>query len=252
LRAEQQHQLQQQQADMHLREKQVAEEQHQLQQQQADGQDQLEYVRNFFEEHSKPSLMYKDVRCYYVRMTAGHQMTSKGGGGGGEVHALLAEHIANADAQDLAGVLDAGALDVRVDLDYATVQSWMVCPCKDGAKPRLACLQRVCDACQDRKVGVKAGCENVQLQYRQFKKLDNGQGVELTTVQTTLGELVADLNALMQKQLWHHCLAQHQRATFAHILNCKVALGRGRGVWYPLGTNLPSSKWSAMTCSVHR
>ncbi|KAJ9530717.1 hypothetical protein QJQ45_014859 [Haematococcus lacustris] len=169
-----------------------------------------------------------------------------------------AEHISNADAQDLAGVLDAGELGeggleklvglaqyawaaagaaaggagavegtvggaaggttggaaVSVDLDYATVRSWFVCPCKEGAKPRLACLQRKCDACKDRKVGVKAGCKGVQLQYRQFKKLDNGQGVELATVQTTLGKLVADLNDLMQKQLWHQHLAKHQRATF--------------------------------------
>ncbi|KAJ9534776.1 hypothetical protein QJQ45_017202 [Haematococcus lacustris] len=175
---------------------------------------------------------------------------SDSGGGDGEVHVLLAEHIANADAQDLAGVLDAGVLDeggleklvsdaqnaraaagaagggaaatgcttggaaMRVDLDYATVQSWFVCPCKVGAKPSLACLQRTCDACKDRKVGVKSGREGVQLQYRQFNKLDNGQGVELATVQTTLGGLVADLNDLMQKQLWHQYLAKHQRATF--------------------------------------
>ncbi|KAJ9528975.1 hypothetical protein QJQ45_000538 [Haematococcus lacustris] len=103
---------------------------------------------------------------------------------------------------------------MRVDLDYATVQSWFVCPCKVGAKPSLACLQRTCDACKDRKVGVKSGCEGVQLQYRQFNKLDNGQGVELATVQTTLGGLVAGLNDLMQKQLWHQYLAKHQRATF--------------------------------------
>ncbi|KAJ9521797.1 hypothetical protein QJQ45_024663, partial [Haematococcus lacustris] len=171
-------------------------------------------------------------------------------GGDAEVHVVLAEHIANADAQDLAGVLDAGVLDeggleklvsdaqnaraiagvagrgvaiaggtaggadVRVDLDYATVQSWFVCPCKVGAKPSLTCLQRQCAACKDRKVGVKAEREGVQLQYRQFKKLDNGQGVELATVQTTLGELVVGLNDLMQKQLWHHYLAKHQRATF--------------------------------------
>ncbi|KAJ9527546.1 hypothetical protein QJQ45_025820 [Haematococcus lacustris] len=83
-----------------------------------------------------------------------------------------------------------------------------------GAKPSLACLQRQCAACKHRKVGVKAGCEGVQLQYRQFKKLDNGQGVELATVQTTLGELVAGFNALMQKQLWHQYLAKHQRTTF--------------------------------------
>ncbi|KAJ9521844.1 hypothetical protein QJQ45_024711 [Haematococcus lacustris] len=175
---------------------------------------------------------------------------SDSGGGNGEVHVLLAEHIANADAQDLAGVLDAGVLDeggleklvsdaqnaraaagaaeggaaaagctaggaaMRVDLDYATVQSWFVCPCKVGAKPSLACLQRTCNACKDRKVGVKAEREGVQLQYRQFNKLDNGQGVELATVQTTLGGLVAGLNDLMQKQLWHQYLAKHQRATF--------------------------------------
>ncbi|KAJ9508644.1 hypothetical protein QJQ45_027928 [Haematococcus lacustris] len=308
------------------------------------SQAQLEYVRTFFEEHSSPSPMYKDVRRYYVRMTAGSSKKSEvrmsrhyvdrslkklyleyeqecpanlkvgsttfevlrppwvkritaahkqvcvcipcetcellldqlgkhmdslvlpedpqplddsdsdsgsdNGGGEGEVHVLLAEHIANADAQDLAGVLDAGVLDevgleklvsdaqnaraaagaagggaaaagctvggaaVRVDLDYATVQSWFVCPCKVGAKPSLACLQRQCAACKDRKVGVKVGCEGVQLQYRQFNKLDNGQGVELATVQTTLGELVTGLNALMQKQLWHQYLAKHQRATF--------------------------------------
>ncbi|KAJ9510638.1 hypothetical protein QJQ45_027557, partial [Haematococcus lacustris] len=65
-----------------------------------------------------------------------------------------------------------------------------------------------------RKVGVKVGCEGVQLQYRQFNKLDNGQGVELATVQTTLGNLVSGLNELMQKQLWHQYLAKHQRATF--------------------------------------
>ncbi|KAJ9511831.1 hypothetical protein QJQ45_004388 [Haematococcus lacustris] len=171
-------------------------------------------------------------------------------GGDAEVHVVLAEHIANADAQDLAGVLDAGALgeggleklvgdaqnaraaagaigggvattggaaggaDVRVNLDCATVQSWFVCPCKVGAKPRLACLQRQCAACKDRKVGVKAGCEGVQLQYREFKKLDNGQGVELATAHTTLGELVLGFNALMQKQLWHQYLAKHQLATF--------------------------------------
>ncbi|KAJ9519609.1 hypothetical protein QJQ45_013374 [Haematococcus lacustris] len=297
------------------------------------SQEQLEYVRTFFEEHSSPSPMYKDVRRYYVRMTAGSSKKSEvrmsrryvdrslkklyleyerecptnlkvgsttfellrppwvkritaahkqvcvcipcetcelqldqlgkhmdslvlpedpqeplddsdsdsgsdSGGGDGEVHVLLAEHIANTDAQDLAGVLDAGALgeggleklvgdalnattggtaggeDVRVDLDYATVQSWFVCPCKVGAKPRLACLQRQCTACKDRKVGVKAGCEGVQLQYREFKKLDNGQGVELATVHTTLGELVLGFNALMQKQLWHQYLAKHQRTTF--------------------------------------
>ncbi|KAJ9533998.1 hypothetical protein QJQ45_027105, partial [Haematococcus lacustris] len=308
------------------------------------SQEQLEYVRTFFEEHSSPSPMYKDVRRYYMRMTAGSSEKSEvrmsrryvdrslkklyleyarecpenltvgsttfemlrppwvkritaahkqvcvcipcescelqldqlgkhmgslvlpedpqplgdsdsdsgsdSGGGDGEVHVLLAEHIANADAQDLAGVLDAGALgeggleklvgdaqnaraaagaigggvattggatggaDVKVDLDCATVQSWFVCPCKVGAKPRLACLQRQCAACKDRKVGVKAGCEGVQLQYREFKKLDNGQGVELATVHTTLGELVLGFNALMQKQLWHQYLAKHQRATF--------------------------------------
>ncbi|KAJ9515011.1 hypothetical protein QJQ45_016986 [Haematococcus lacustris] len=185
---------------------------------------------------------------------------SDSGGGDGEVHVLLAEHIANADAQDLAGVLDAGVLDeggleklvsdaqnaraaegvaraaegggtvggaaVRVDLDSATVQSWFVCPCKVGTKPRLACLQRKCDACKDRKVGVKAGCEGVQLQYRQFNKLDNGQGVELATVQTTLGGLVAGLNDLMQKQLWHQNLAKHQRATFrAHCAAVKNTPG---------------------------
>ncbi|KAJ9514370.1 hypothetical protein QJQ45_012285 [Haematococcus lacustris] len=33
--------------------------------------EQLEYVRTFFEEHSSPSPMYKDVRHYYVRVTAG-------------------------------------------------------------------------------------------------------------------------------------------------------------------------------------
>ncbi|KAJ9530658.1 hypothetical protein QJQ45_014822, partial [Haematococcus lacustris] len=312
------------------------------------SQDQLEYVRNFFEEHSSPSPMYKDVRRYYVRVTAGSSKKSEvrmsrryvdrslkklyleyerecpvklkvgsttfemlrppwvkritaahkqvcvcipcetcellldqlgkhmdslvvpedpqppddsdsdsasdsdtnSDGGDAEVHVVLAEHIANADAQDLAGVLDAGVLDeggleklvsdaqnaraiagvagggvaiaggtaggadVRVDLDYATVQSWFVCPCKVGAKPSLTCLQRQCAACKDRKVGVKAEREGVQLQYRQFKKLDNGQGVELATVQTTLGELVVGLNDLMQKQLWHHYLAKHQRATF--------------------------------------
>ncbi|KAJ9530528.1 hypothetical protein QJQ45_012536 [Haematococcus lacustris] len=178
---------------------------------------------------------------------------SNSDGGDAEVHVLLAEHISNADAQDLAGVLDAGELGeggleklvglaqhawaaadaaaggagavegtvggaaggttggaaVSVDLDYATVRSWFVCPCKEGAKPRLACLQRQCDACKDRKVGVKAGHEGVQLQYRLFKKLDNGQGVELATFQTTLGKLVADLNDLMQKQLWHQHLAKH-------------------------------------------
>ncbi|KAJ9517307.1 hypothetical protein QJQ45_016675 [Haematococcus lacustris] len=308
------------------------------------SQEQLEYVRTFFEEHSSPSPMYKDVRRYYVRMTAGSSEKSEvrmsrryvdrslkklhleyerecpanlkvgsttfemlrppwvkritaahkqvcvcipcetcelqldqlgkhmdslvlpedpqplddsdsdsgsdSDGGDADVHVVLAEHIANADAQDLAGVLDAGALgeggleklvgdaqnaraaagaigggvattggvaggaDVRVDLDSATVQSWFVCPCKVGAKPRLACLQRQCAACKDRKVGVKAGCEGVQLQYREFKKLDNGQGVELATVHTTLGELVVGFNALMQKQLWHQYLAKHQRATF--------------------------------------
>ncbi|KAJ9508709.1 hypothetical protein QJQ45_028003, partial [Haematococcus lacustris] len=35
------------------------------------SQEQLEYVRSFFEDHSSPSPMYKDVRRYYVRMTAG-------------------------------------------------------------------------------------------------------------------------------------------------------------------------------------
>ncbi|KAJ9519865.1 hypothetical protein QJQ45_014595 [Haematococcus lacustris] len=193
----QKHQVQQQQADLQQREQQVAQQHHQVQTGQQQplrrgrrclSQEQLEYVRTFCEEHSSPSPMYKDVRRYY--------------------------HIANADAQDLAGVLDAGALDVRVDLDSATVQSWFVCPCKVGAKPRLACLQRQCAACKDRKVGVKAGCEGVQLQYREFKKLDNGQGVELATVHTTLGELVLGFNALMQKQLWHQYLAKHQRATF--------------------------------------
>ncbi|KAJ9519678.1 hypothetical protein QJQ45_013305 [Haematococcus lacustris] len=84
-------------------------------------------------------------------------------GGDAEVHVVLAEHIANADAQDLAGVLDAGVLD-------------------EGGLEKL----RQCAACKDRKVGVKAEREGVQLQYRQFKKLDNGQGVELATVQTTL------------------------------------------------------------------
>ncbi|KAJ9529718.1 hypothetical protein QJQ45_014487, partial [Haematococcus lacustris] len=169
------------------------------------SQEQLEYVRSFFEDHSSPSPMYKDVRRYYVRMTAGSSKKSEvrmsrryvdrslkklyleyerecptnlkvgsttfkmlrppwvkritaahkqvcvcipcetcelqldqlgkhmdclvlpedpqplddsdsdsgsdSGGGDGEVHVLLAEHIANADAQDLAGVLDAGVLD---------------------------------------------------------------------------------------------------------------------------------------------
>ncbi|KAJ9521652.1 hypothetical protein QJQ45_008998 [Haematococcus lacustris] len=370
--ATQKHQVQQQQADLQQREQQVAQQHHQVQlqqqlyrlQQQLEAhsgaelqrqvqqqlaaqqhlQEQLEYVRTFFEEHSSPSPMYKDVRRYYVRMTAGSSEKSEvrmsrryvdrslkklyleyarecpanltvgsttfemlrppwvkritaahkqvcvcipcescelqldqlgkhmdslvlpedpqplgdsnsdsgsdSDGGDTEVHVVLAEHIANADAQDLAGVLDAGALgeggleklvgdaqnaraaagaigggvattggatggaDVKVDLDCATVQSWFVCPCKVGAKPRLACLQRQCAACKDRKVGVKAGCEGVQLQYREFKKLDNGQGVELATVHTTLGELVLGFNALMQKQLWHQYLAKHQRATF--------------------------------------
>ncbi|KAJ9512372.1 hypothetical protein QJQ45_012851 [Haematococcus lacustris] len=249
------------------------------------SQEQLEYVRTFFEEHSSPSPMYKDVRRYYVRMTAGSSKRSEvrmsrryvdrslkklyleyerecpanlkvgstafemlrppwvkritaahkqvcvcipcetcelqldqlgkhmdslelpedsqplddsdsdcgsdSGGGDGELHVLLAEHIANADAQDLAGVLDAA-----------------------------------CDACKDRKVGVKAGCEGVQLQYRQFNKLHNGRGVELATVQTTLGGLVAGLNDLMQKQLWHQYLAKHQRATFrAHCATVKNTPG---------------------------
>ncbi|KAJ9525661.1 hypothetical protein QJQ45_003511 [Haematococcus lacustris] len=123
-------------------------------------------------------------------------------GGDAEVHVMQAEHISNSYAQDVAGVLDAGVLGeggleelvsgaqnaraaagaasrgagaaggtvgvatVRVDLDYATVQSWFVCPCKDGAKPKLACLQHQCNVCKDRKVGVKAGCEGVQLRYR--------------------------------------------------------------------------------------
>ncbi|KAL6746517.1 hypothetical protein V8C86DRAFT_3034633 [Haematococcus lacustris] len=39
------------------------------------SQDQLEYVRNFFEEHSSPSPMYKDVWRYYVRLTAGTCMS---------------------------------------------------------------------------------------------------------------------------------------------------------------------------------
>ncbi|GFH27828.1 hypothetical protein HaLaN_26210 [Haematococcus lacustris] len=111
---------------------------------------------------------------------------SNSDGGDAEVHVLLAEHISNADAQDLAGVLDAGELG-------------------EGGLEKL----RQCDACKDRKVGVKAGHEGVQLQYRLFKKLDNGQGVELATFQTTLGKLVADLNDLMQKQLWHQHLAKH-------------------------------------------
>ncbi|KAJ9530062.1 hypothetical protein QJQ45_023342, partial [Haematococcus lacustris] len=349
--AQQQHQVQQQQADMEQREQQVAQQQHRVQQQQADmqqreqqvaqqqHQDQLEYVRNFFEEHSSPSPMYKDVRRYYVRMTAGSSKKSEvrmsrryvdrslkklyleyewecpvnvkvgsttfellrppwvkritaahkqvcvcipcetcellldqlgkhmdslvvpedpqppddsdsdsesdsdtnNDGGDAEVHVVLAEHIANADAQDLAGVLDAGVLDeggleklvsdaqnaraaagsagggaaaargtaggatVRVDLDYATVQSWFVCPCKVGAKPSLACLQRKCAACKDRKVHVKAERQGVQLQYRQFKKLDNGQGVELATVQTTLEAVVASIPC--QATFRAHCAA---------------------------------------------
>ncbi|KAL6757215.1 hypothetical protein V8C86DRAFT_3135717 [Haematococcus lacustris] len=130
-----------------------------------DLQDHLEYVRNFFKEHSSPSPMYKDVRRYYVRMTAMSSKKSEvrmsrryvdrsleklyleyerecptnlkdqldkhmnslvlpmdpqppddsdsdsgsgsdSDGGDAEVHVVLAEHIANADAQDLAGVLD--------------------------------------------------------------------------------------------------------------------------------------------------
>ncbi|KAJ9526823.1 hypothetical protein QJQ45_017797, partial [Haematococcus lacustris] len=35
------------------------------------SQEQLEYARSFTEEHSSPSPMYKDMRRYYVRMTAG-------------------------------------------------------------------------------------------------------------------------------------------------------------------------------------
>ncbi|KAJ9510624.1 hypothetical protein QJQ45_027495 [Haematococcus lacustris] len=336
--AAQQHLLQQQQADLLLKQQQVT-----PLQAPTPG-----HNSSFFEDHSSPSPMYKDVRRYYVRMTAGSSKKSEvrmsrryvdrslkklyleyerecpvnlkvgsttfellrppwvkritaahkqvcvcipcetcellldqlgkhmdslvvpedpqppddsdsdsesdsdtnSDGGDAEVHVVLAEHIANADAQDLAGVLDAGALGegglekllsdaqnaravagvagggfataggtaggagVMVDLDYATVQSWFVCPCKVGAKPSLACLQRKCAACKDRKVGVKAERDGVQLQYRQFKKLDNGQGVELATVQTTLGEWVVGLNDLMQKQLWHQYLAKHQRATF--------------------------------------
>ncbi|KAJ9518955.1 hypothetical protein QJQ45_026202, partial [Haematococcus lacustris] len=272
------------------------------------SQEQLEYVRTFFEEHSSPSPMYKDVRRYYVRMTAGSSKKSevrmsrryvdrslkklyleyerecptnlKVGSTTFEmlrppwVKRITAAHkqvcvcipcetcelqldqlgkhmdslVLPEDPQpldDSDSVLDEGGLEklvsdaqnaraaagaagggaaaarctaggaaMRVDLDYATVQSWFVCPCKVGAKPSLACLQRTCNACKDRKVGVKAGREGVQLQYRQFNKLDNGQGVELATVQTTLGELVAGLNDLMQKQLWHQYLAKHQRATF--------------------------------------
>ncbi|KAJ9518389.1 hypothetical protein QJQ45_010283 [Haematococcus lacustris] len=232
--AEQQQQLQQQQADMHLREQQLAEQQHQLQQQQADMQQREQQVAQ--QQHQ--------VQCVCAFPLGKHMGSlvlpedpqplddsnsdsgSDSDGGDTEVHVVLAEHIANADAQDLAGVLDAGALDVKVDLDCATVQSWFVCPCKVGAKPRLACLQRQCAACKDRKVGVKAGCEGVQLQYREFKKLDNGQGVELATVHTTLGELVLGFNALMQKQLWHQYLAKHQRATFrAHCVTVRNTPG---------------------------
>ncbi|KAJ9531934.1 hypothetical protein QJQ45_003642 [Haematococcus lacustris] len=57
--------------------------------------------------------------------------------------------------------------------------------------------------------------QQADLQQReQQRKLDNGQGVELATVHTTLGELVLGFNARMQKQLWHQYLAKHQRATF--------------------------------------
>ncbi|KAJ9527672.1 hypothetical protein QJQ45_025957 [Haematococcus lacustris] len=283
------------------------------------SQEQLEYVRTFFKEHSSPSPMYKDVRRYYVRMTAGRPLHCRGSSSkksevrmsrryvdrslkklyleyerecpanlkvGSTAFEILrppwvkritaahkqvcvcipcetcelqldqlGKHMDSLELPEDSQPLDdsdsdcgsdsggggwaaegvaraaegggtAGGAAVRVDLDSATVQSWFVCPCKVGTKPRLACLQRKCDACKDRKVGVKAGCEGVQLQYRQFNKLDNGQGVVLATVQTTLGGLVAGLNDLMQKQLWHQYLAKHQRATFrAHCAAVKNTPG---------------------------
>ncbi|KAJ9527927.1 hypothetical protein QJQ45_005623 [Haematococcus lacustris] len=282
--AEQQHQLQQQQADMQQREQQVAQQQQQVQQQQADLQlreqhvaeqqhhlqlqQQLNRLQQQLEAQSAGELQRQVQQQLAVQehllqqqhadllLKQQHvekQLQEAADQQGVSTNHPLPDHppcSPHDDAEDLAGVLDAGVLDeggleklvsdaqnaraaagaagggaaaargtaggaaVRVDLDYATVQSWFVCPCKVGAKPSLACLQRKCAACKDRKVGVKAEREGVQLQYRQFKKLDNGQGVELATVNTTLGELVVGLNDLMQKQLWHHYLAKHQRATF--------------------------------------
>ncbi|KAJ9505131.1 hypothetical protein QJQ45_013002 [Haematococcus lacustris] len=52
----------------------------------------------------------------------------------------------------------AGGATVRVDLDYATVQSWFVCPCKVGAKPSLACLQ----AWKQRTMSVFVACAHYQ------------------------------------------------------------------------------------------
>ncbi|KAJ9531110.1 hypothetical protein QJQ45_000892 [Haematococcus lacustris] len=174
-----------QQDELQRKEQQVAEQQQQLQQQQADM-----HLREQQLADQQHQVQQREQQVAQQQ----HQLQQQ------QADMQQREHIRRGD--------------VRVDLDYATVQSWFVCPCKVGAKPSLTCLQRQCAACKDRKVGVKAEREGVQLQYRQFKKLDNGQGVELATVQTTLGELVVGLNDLMQKQLWHHYLAKHQRATF--------------------------------------
>ncbi|KAJ9512351.1 hypothetical protein QJQ45_012873 [Haematococcus lacustris] len=152
--AEQQQQLQQQQADMHLREQQLAEQQHQLQQQQA-------------------NMQHREQQVAQQQQQVQQQQ---------------------ADLQQR---------EQQVAQQQQQVQ-----------QQQAECATRQCAACKDREVGVKAGCEGVQLQYREFKKLDNGQGVELATVHTTLGELVLGFNALMQKQLWHQYLAKHQRATF--------------------------------------
>ncbi|KAJ9511059.1 hypothetical protein QJQ45_002851 [Haematococcus lacustris] len=206
---EQQQQLQQQQADMHMREQQLAEQQHQLQQQKADMQQREQQVA---QQQQQLQQQQADLQQREQQVAQQHHQMR---------NARAAAGAAGGGAAAAGGTV--GGAAVRVDLDYATVQSWFVCPCKVGAKPSLACLQRQCAACKDRKVGVKAGCEGVQLQYRQFNKLDNGQGVELATVQTTLGKLVAGLSDLMQKQLWHQYLAKHQRATFrahcAAVLN---------------------------------
>ncbi|GFH33139.1 hypothetical protein HaLaN_32463 [Haematococcus lacustris] len=133
---------------------------------------------------------------------------------------MLAEHIPNADALDLAGVLDAaglgeGGLGKLVGLLQALQQgelvqrgvhlglqqgglTWTTPQCRAGlcAHARMApspgwpvCSVSVMLA---RVVGVKAGCEGAQVQYRQIKKLDNGQGVELATVQTTVGRRPLD------------------------------------------------------------
>ncbi|KAJ9520188.1 hypothetical protein QJQ45_030107, partial [Haematococcus lacustris] len=139
------------------------------------SQEQLEYVRSFFEDHSSPSPMYKDVRRYYVRMTAGSSKKSE---------VRMSRRYVDRSLKKLYLEYER---ECPKTLKVGSTTFEMLRP--PWVKRITAAHKQVC---------VCIPCETC----------------ELATVQTTLGGLVADLNDLMQKQLWHQYLAKHQRATF--------------------------------------